>query len=409
MNIGSVFPVSVPGPNDPGIPDSGDGNSMAFASLLSLLVPVDRTGSQCADTVMVKEPVVPELDIAEDQADEDVEMLAMLATVAAAEPRPAAVVPEVAAVTAELQPVPHPAPAEATSELFGGNAVRQWQQAGAASGNEIADRLVRAIRDAVVAKVIGDSADPRAEAKEVPVDAESSDGNKEMPLSTGSEMDTEAGFDLADDAAVEYGGADDGSSEAGIKFELPGTAREVNDGGLRSATMDIAAVRRAEQLQSSGSANAIAEGTETAPPQRSMTDAPKIAQPVSHATVKMDVGGSEARVRVAVRGETVTATVTVDAADAPMLTSRVDELKQGLREQGFQEARVVIRSAEGTEAASGQRIGAALDNAAKPAGELRMERSAGTDQRDRNESQRSAPERERQQRRSQREQQEAQR
>ena len=76
-----------------------------------------------------------------------------------------------------------------------------------------------------------------------------------------------------------------------------------------------------------------------------MEERPPLALP-SHATVAFDSGdGQEGRLRVALRGNTLRATIEMpDAAAAQRLEQNAGNLSRALRAQGFEEARLVIDS-----------------------------------------------------------------
>ncbi len=71
------------------------------------------------------------------------------------------------------------------------------------------------------------------------------------------------------------------------------------------------------------------------------------ATPVSTSQVTMDLDpavGILGKIRVAVRGETVHATITTKDADAVAMGARAHELRVALEERGFSDARVTVRS-----------------------------------------------------------------
>ncbi len=447
MNIGGIFPVSVPGPNDPGMPGSGDGAAEAFAALLSFLVPGRGAAEEGGETSDGSGTAVATVEAEEDEVPGDDVAAVVASTAVAVAPTPVgtAVIPEKSVTGGFL------ASSEAATASDAVPAGVQASTSDSADG-DFTGQVVRALREAVSAPAVSETAPVAADVKDVDhavaepigessamepmIDAETVairvgrivqavvagapagvDVVKSMPTGDVDRSEADSGtgeasvagsadgtgIELGAEVAAEYSGDDNERESTDGGNESPVATLEVKEGPPRSATVDAVASPRVELRQPSSPAAPVSGNAEVGSSQRPNAELPKMGQPTSHATVRMDVGGSEARVRVAVRGETVTATVTVDAADAPLLSSRIDELKQGLREQGFQEARVVIRSVESADAVSGQRIGVALDDIRQRSGELRMERSGGSDQREETGNERSAPERERQQRRSNRE------
>ncbi|MES2305369.1 MAG: flagellar hook-length control protein FliK [Gemmatimonadota bacterium] len=104
-------------------------------------------------------------------------------------------------------------------------------------------------------------------------------------------------------------------------------------------------------------------------------EAPKTAQPTSHVTLQLDketLGAS--RIRVAVRGDTVRATILAEDGKAAALTAQLPELRRALEERGFTQARVTIQ-VEGQQEHQGNVIAGAMtdDLRAKPAASARAD------------------------------------
>jgi len=77
-------------------------------------------------------------------------------------------------------------------------------------------------------------------------------------------------------------------------------------------------------------------------------DAPQARVATSHVTVELDVEQSGAeRVRVAVRGDVVHATVVTDRGGVDAMRPQLDQLRHALEGQGFREAHVQVRSSGG--------------------------------------------------------------
>jgi hypothetical protein len=86
----------------------------------------------------------------------------------------------------------------------------------------------------------------------------------------------------------------------------------------------------------------------TLPDAAPAADAPPARVATSHVTVELDVEQSGAeRVRVAVRGDVVHATVVTDRGGVDAMRPQLDQLRHALEGQGFREAHVQVRSSGG--------------------------------------------------------------
>lgn len=124
------------------------------------------------------------------------------------------------------------------------------------------------------------------------------------------------------------------------------------------------------------------------------------AGPTSHVTVQLDgdtLGAN--RVRVAVRGDSVRATVFADEGKASSLAAHLPELRRALEEHGFADARVTIQAEAAVDRSSPIAAAAVSDDLRlRTAGASRSERG-GNEQTPRGQRQHADPQREQQRRR----------
>ncbi len=103
----------------------------------------------------------------------------------------------------------------------------------------------------------------------------------------------------------------------------------------------------------------------------------KAMQPSSQVTLELDPAMGAGRVRVAIRGDTVHATIIAADGNVAALNDQVHELRRALESRGFAEAHVAVRSPDSA-AATTTTVGAV---GSASAGELRASagQDAGTD------------------------------
>jgi hypothetical protein len=105
---------------------------------------------------------------------------------------------------------------------------------------------------------------------------------------------------------------------------------------------------------------------------------PRLA--TSHVTVELDAEQSGAeRVRVAVRGDVVHATVVTDRGGVDAMRPQLDQLRQALEGQGFREAHVQVRSGSG-DVASALPVGGVADLRPRAEASSRSADSQSSDQ-----------------------------
>lgn len=521
MIVSGGFPVTVPGPNDPGIPGSGDGAAEAFGALLAMLLPGPQAtplpearggeawseaagGDDAAETVMAAQEEEAVTETGEREEPETMEAVIAApvgatggyrevgAAAAAAVAASASGMPAEAAAVDANPPIDRPAresgrhgtghAATGSEDPYRTISPDSTPAASVVVDGGTGDAVIRALREAVAAVTgsaapvaadggqvaapvtmpatrAGDSADailePAATAepadlmpasREVPKRIEAAQAALELGRSVQAIIaDAEVvriavaadGRPAGDQAAdlppqvdadvrppVEIDAAPDlpatetveASMAGGFRREAPDRDQERSESGqpARPAVREPAAAERGmtfgqQFVESNGNVvrtptgdDIGTGGTRAGTELRQPSSEPPA--PASHATVRMAVGDGEARVRVAVRGDSVTATVTVEAGHAAALASRVEDLRQGLRDQGFSEAKVIIRSVDQpAEIAASQRVQVAPEDGRPRMPEARNDRDAGTGHREDAGHGRHAQERERQQRRSHRE------
>ncbi|MEO5798612.1 MAG: flagellar hook-length control protein FliK, partial [Gemmatimonadales bacterium] len=157
----------------------------------------------------------------------------------------------------------------------------------------------------------------------------------------------------------EHGNAQRERSERRAAVSDQSSSWSTNAGGSTTAT-------RAESA-----ATVVKDGVAARQPE----EAPKLAQPTSHVTLQLDkdtLGAS--RIRVAVRGDTVRATILAEDGKVAALTAQLPELRRALEERGFTQARVTIQ-VEGHQEHQGNVIAGAMtdDLRAKPAASTRAD------------------------------------